>query len=215
MAKSKNKFFVVWKGLKPGIYSSWDECKDQIHGFEGAQYKGFPNMDEATKAFQSSYWNYIKKTHSDSPSNNAQSALFNLSQQSVQNSLSVDAACSGNPGFMEYRGVCVQTGEEIFHKGPFEDGTNNIGEFLALVHGLALLKQKGLNIPIYTDSKTALAWVRNKKAKTKLEQTSYNTELFELIARAEKWLLENDYTTQILKWNTEKWGEIPADFGRK
>lgn len=215
MAKSKNKFFVVWKGVKPGIYPTWDECKAQVHGFEGAQYKGFTSLEEATKAFQLSYWNFIKKNNSNKPNNTAQPPLFNLSQQPIQDSLSVDAACSGNPGLMEYRGVYVQTGEEVFHKGPLEDGTNNIGEFLALVHGLALLKQKEVNIPIYTDSKTALAWVRNKKAKTSLEQTPHNAEIFDLIARAEKWLLTNEYTTQILKWNTEKWGEIPADFGRK
>ena len=133
----------------------------------------------------------------------------------VMESLSVDAACSGNPGDMEYRGVYTKTGEQVFHQGPFPDGTNNIGEFLALVHGLALLKQKNLSMPIYTDSKTAMAWVRKKKAKTELERNSRNEHLFELIARAEKWLNENEYSTEIMKWHTEAWGEIPADFGRK
>ncbi len=215
MAKNKKKFFVVWKGVNPGIYNSWEECKAQTHGFEGAQYKSFKTLEEATKAFQSSYWRYIKKTNSKKRINRNQPAFFDSSQNLIQDSLSVDAACSGNPGVMEYRGVYVQTGEEIFYQGPFEEGTNNIGEFLALVHGLALLKQKNSKIPIYTDSKTALAWVRNKKAKTTLEQTAYNKPLFELIKRAEKWLDENEYSTSILKWNTSRWGEIPADFGRK
>ena len=130
-------------------------------------------------------------------------------------SLSVDAACSGNPGLMEYRGVYTKTGEEIFRQGPFKDGTNNVGEFLALVHGLAFMKQKNSPLPIYTDSKTAIAWVKTKKAKTKLEKNDTNAILFDLISRAEKWLAENKYSTQILKWETEVWGEIPADFGRK
>jgi len=130
-------------------------------------------------------------------------------------SMSVDAACSGNPGVMEYRGVYSKTGEEIFHQGPFKYGTNNIGEFLALVHGLALLKQKNSPLPIYTDSKTALAWVKLKKAKTKLEKNDSTDVLFDLIARAEIWLKNNKYTTVILKWETAVWGEIPADFGRK
>lgn len=212
MAKSKNKFFVVWKGVKPGIYKSWNECKAQVHGFEGAQYKGFTNLAEAERAFQSTYWRYVKpKAKSSLTTSNA----ANTSQQFIKDSLSVDAACSGNPGILEYRGVYVLTGEEIFHRGPFEDGTNNIGEFLALVHGLALLKQKNSNIPIYTDSRTAIAWVRNKKAKTSLAETAHNAELFEMIDRAEQWLQENEYSTQIIKWDTEKWGEIPADFGRK
>jgi ribonuclease HI len=130
-------------------------------------------------------------------------------------SLSVDAACSGNPGPMEYRGVYVKTGEEIFRQGPFEDGTNNVGEFLALVHGLALLKQRNLDMPLYSDSKTAISWVRKRKAATKLERTGRNDAIFELIERAEKWLQTNSFKTEILKWETEAWGEIPADFGRK
>jgi len=116
---------------------------------------------------------------------------------------------------MEYRGVYTKTGEEIFRQGPFKEGTNNIGEFLALVHGLAFLKQMNSSLPIYTDSKTALAWVKAKKAKTKLEKSGVNATLFELVSRAEVWLQQNEYTTEILKWETSVWGEIPADFGRK
>jgi ribonuclease HI len=33
--------------------------------------------------------------------------------------------------------------------------------------------------------------------------------------RAEKWLLSNEFSNEILKWETKAWGEIPADFGRK
>lgn len=104
----------------------------------------------------------------------------------------------------------------IFHKGPFAEGTNNIGEFLALVHALAHLKKSGMtNVPIYTDSKTAQAWVRNKQVRTTLKKSSQNEILFVLMQRAVAWLKSNQYENKILKWNTEKWGEIPADFGRK
>ena len=116
---------------------------------------------------------------------------------------------------MEYRGVYVKTGQEIFKMGPFPDGTNNIGEFLAIVHGLAILKQKGLSIPLYSDSKTAMGWVQKKCCNTKLERTTRNEKLFELVRRAELWLMGNTYPNPIFKWRTEKWGEIPADFGRK
>ncbi len=131
-------------------------------------------------------------------------------------SISVDAACSGNPGIMEYQGVETNTKRRLFHQGPFRDGTNNIGEFLALVHGLGYLKKHGYDsVPIFTDSVTAMAWVRNKKAKTKLDRTAHNAILFDLIERAENWLKTNTYNNPILKWDTENWGEIPADFGRK
>ena len=209
---SKNKFFVVWEGKEPGIYHSWEECKRQIHGFEGAIYKGFSTDAEAREAMVSPCWDYIgknAKTKKPTEEKITRAGLPDLE------SLSVDAACSGNPGIMEYRGVYSKTGEEIFHQGTFKEGTNNIGEFLALVHGLAFLKQKNSPLPIYTDSKTALAWVKSKKAKTKLMKNVVNSELFDLIARAEIWLQNNKYTTQIMKWETSVWGEIPADFGRK
>jgi ribonuclease HI len=209
---SKNKFFVVWEGKEPGIYRSWEECKRQIHGYEGAIYKGFATEAEAREAMVSPCWDYIGKN-----AKTKKPTLEQISKVGVPDleSLSVDAACSGNPGVMEYRGVYSKTGEEIFHQGPFKEGTNNIGEFLALVHGLAFLKQKNSPLPIYTDSKTALAWVKFKKAKTKLEKNTSNEVLFDLITRAEGWLQNNQYNTPILKWETSVWGEIPADFGRK
>ena len=209
---SKNKFFVVWEGKEPGIYGSWNECKQQIHGYEGAIFKGFATEAEAREAMVSPCWDYIGKN-----AKHQKPSAEEIARVGMPNfdSISVDAACSGNPGLMEYRGVYTKTGEQIFHQGPFKDGTNNVGEFLALVHGLAFLKQKNSSLPVYTDSKTALAWIKTKKAKTKLEKNESNTILFELIQRAEKWLVENEYSTQVLKWETEIWGEIPADFGRK
>jgi len=209
---SKNKFFVVWEGKEPGIYRSWEDCKRQIHGFEGALYKGFATEAEAREAMVSPCWDYIGKKTKEKKSSPDEIKKFGMPDYE---SLSVDAACSGNPGIMEYRGVYSKTGEEIFHQGPFKYGTNNIGEFLALVHGLAFLKQKNSPLPIYTDSKTAIAWVRLKKAKTKLEKKESNAVLFELVARAEIWLQNNKFTTPIIKWETSVWGEIPADFGRK
>jgi len=208
----KNKFFVVWEGKEPGIYRSWEECKRQIHGYGGALYKGFATEAEAREAMSSPCWDYIGKNAKEKKPTKEEIAKVGTP---VFESLSVDAACSGNPGAMEYRGVYTKTGEEIFRQGPFKEGTNNIGEFLALVHGLAFLKQKNSSLPIYTDSKTALAWVKAKKAKTKLEKNGVNATLFELVSRAEVWLQQNEYTTEILKWETSVWGEIPADFGRK
>lgn len=209
---AKKNFYVVWKGQKPGVYDSWDDCKAQVSGYEGALYKSFASIDLAQKAFGDNPWIHLNKTNTEKKS--AQKKRI-PSSQIIKNSLAVDAACSGNPGLMEYRGVFVGNGQEIFHQGPFEQGTNNIGEFLALVHGLAMLKQQKSDIPIYSDSVNAIKWVKDKKCKTKLEQTNLSEPIFDLITRAEKWLKENNYTTQIIKWETNDWGEIPADFGRK
>ena len=212
---SKNKFFVVWKGKQPGIYSSWEECKQQVHQFEGALFKGFATEEEAKKAFESLPWKYIDiRNNAQNKSSGKKGKKASIGQP-IMESISVDAACSGNPGLLEYRGVYTKTGKEIFHQGPFRNGTNNIGEFLAIVHALALMKQNNSQLPLYSDSRTALKWVKQKKANTKLEKNEENKSLFELIERAENWLQNNDYSTPLLKWETEAWGEIPADFGRK
>ena len=134
--------------------------------------------------------------------------------ENIKEALCVDAACSGNPGPMEYRGVHIPSGKEVFRFGPIQ-GTNNIGEFLAIVHALALMQQKGVNMPIYSDSVSGMAWVRNRKAKTTLSRTPDTEQALELVARAENWLRTHHFQVPILKWETEKWGEIPADFGRK
>ena len=205
---AKRRYYVVWNGVEPGIYSTWQECEAQIKGIKQALYKSFDSLEEAEKAYSSSPYSYIGSNAKEKKS------AKELPATVIRKALAVDAACSGNPGMMEYRGVYIGTGEEIFHFGPIF-GTNNIGEFLAIVHGLALLKQKNSDIPIYSDSRNALLWVKQKACRTKLPRDKGSEELFGYIDRAEKWLRENRYTTSLIKWETEQWGEIPADFGRK
>lgn len=212
MAK-KQKYYVVWEGREIGVFRSWSECEAQVLNFPGAKYKSFDSEEEALEAFQNGHEDYVSHRadvkHMLPDYRNLASGGPDLE------SLAVDAACSGNPGKMEYRGVYLRSREEVFHMGPLEQGTNNIGEFLAIVHGLALMKQKSLSLPIYSDSANAISWVKQKKCKTKLEKTEKNERIFDLIVRAEKWLRENSYTNPIRKWETRDWGEIPADFGRK
>ncbi|MDE6489977.1 MAG: ribonuclease H, partial [Muribaculaceae bacterium] len=130
--------------------------------------------------------------------------------------IAVDGACAGNPGPMEYQGVRVGTGEQIFHLGPLAGGTNNIGEYLALVHALSLLARNGdSNTPVYSDSRTALSWLKRRHSKTQLVRTAANARVFELLERADRWVASNTWTNPVIKWDTERWGEIPADFGRK
>lgn len=213
MAKTP-KYYVVWSGLNPGIYDSWDECRKQIAGFAGALHRSFPSRRAAEKAFAMGYGAYKQAKNKITPVDllNEQSGIAGKPDF---NSVSVDAACSGNPGVMEYRGVLTDSGKELFRLGPFPEGTVNIGEFLALVHALAFLKKKNNNLPVYSDSVNAIKWVKAGKARTKLEPGEKNRKLFEIIGRAEKWLAENKYENEIRKWLTKYWGEIPADFGRK
>ncbi|MGM9985601.1 MAG: viroplasmin family protein [Bacillaceae bacterium] len=191
------KYYVIWAGKKTGIFTTWDECKQYVTGFKGARYKSFSSKEEAEAAFKG-------ETRSSGKTDTY-----------IAESLCVDAACSGNPGLMEYQGVYTKTGKQIFHFGPVENGTNNIGEYLAIVHGLSYLKKHNIVMPIYTDSQTAISWVRNKKANTSIARNEKTERLWTLIERANNWLKENKVEVPIIKWETDNWGEIKADFGRK
>ena len=233
---AKQKYYVVWNGPSPGVYSSWEACQEAVNGVSGAKYKSFKTQAEAEDAFEMGEEVYESEledsresgnsSESSKPGNSGESSNSskpirpafnpqNLPAEVIREAIAVDAACSGNPGAMEYRGVYLADGKEIFHYGPVH-GTNNIGEFLALVHGLALLKQKGLDtMPIYSDSVNAQLWVRKHQCKTTLVRNDQTEKLYQMIERAETWLRNNTYKNPIIKWQTDKWGEIPADFGRK
>jgi len=226
---TKPKFYAVWHGNPPGLYTNWADCQKAINGISGAQYKSYPTREQAQRALDGSYKAAVeagKKLSGrvqgggygqNGGRNTSELSPAELNRIGEPNlySIAVDAASSGNPGRMEYQGVDTQTGKLLFHQGPFAQGTNNVGEFLALVHGLAYLKKEGSDRAIYSDSRIAIGWVRKKKCGTKLAPHSSNKILFELISRAEFWLRSNTYATSILKWETKVWGEIPADFGRK
>ncbi len=208
----KKKYYTVWEGNEEGVFSTWKECEQSVKGYNGAKYKSFPTKEMAEEAFLNDWKNYVGteiKEKKNIPTELPKDANI------IKESIVVDAACSGNPGKMEYRGVDLMTGLELFRVGVFENGTNNIGEFLAIVHALALVQNYEKAIPIYSDSKIAISWVKAKKCRTKVQRTEKNNYLFEVIQRAEKWLKENQYSNEILKWDTKNLGEIPADFGRK
>lgn len=212
---ASKKYYVVWAGHDTGVFDSWEECKQQIANFPGAKYKSFPSRVEAIEAYRGNpeeYMGLFRKLAQRRPKIVNYEAIPGIRPGSI----AVDAACSHNPGPVEYRGVDIMTGAQLFHVGPLEGGSNNMGEFLAIVHALAWLEKIGrTDIPIYSDSRTGMAWVRNRKAKTTIAPTPQNAPIRGLIARAEAWLQTHTPLNPILKWDTENWGEIPADFGRK
>ncbi|MFK7971099.1 MAG: viroplasmin family protein [Bacteroidia bacterium] len=211
MSKRKPpKFYVVWKGRKPGIYNTWKECQANIMGFPGARYRSFESKAEAEYAF---------KVNPDTLAPAKTKKTTQKADPKVPypngEALTVDAACSRNPGPMEYRGVHLPSKKQLFIQGPYPDGTNNIGEFLAIVHALAWMQKHNVVLPIYTDSKIAIGWIERGQCRTKVAATPGNAQLFEVIRRGEKWLANNAFRAPIYKWQTKAWGEIPADFGRK
>jgi ribonuclease HI len=204
---AKQKYYVVWKGRRAGVFDTWAACSAQVLNYPGAEYKSFDSLAAAEAAFRAAYADFKGQPFS------SQGWLF-APTKPVLPSLSVDAACDGSPGNVEWRGVETETGRQVFRQGPFPDGTNNVGEFLAIVHALTWMKEKNLALPIYSDSENGIAWVKARKCRTKLIHTARNVPLFALIARAEQALAGLE-TVRILKWDTHAWGENPADFGRK
>lgn len=209
---AKKKYYVVWVGRQTGIFNTWEACKAQISGYPKATYKSFKTKELAEQALNSSSKAFIGKDIFETELTDEQLAAIG---EPIRDSIAVDGAWNTATGIEEYQGVHTNTGETLFKVGPFEDGTNNIVEFLAIVHALAYCKKQSLLLPIYSDSRNAISWVKDKEARTNHEKSSKNMKLFELIDRAIKWLKENTYDNKILKWETKAWGENPADFGRK
>ena len=159
---------------------------------------------------------FFPMTNLINPPSNRHDTVLPLPLEVTANAWAVDAACSGNPGPMEYQAIDLATGAQVFHYGPVH-GTNNIGEFLAIVHALALLDKQGITgKTIYSDSRNAILWVKKRQCKTKLERTPQTAPLYAVIARAEAWLRAHPVLQNpVVKWETRQWGEVPADFGRK
>ena len=216
------KYYVVWTGHIPGVYDKLEDAMEQVEGYPGATFKGYESSEEAAIAF--------RRGAAGADSRELGSLLLGAQRQNIPSGnkadyfsnpeidldgWAVDAACAGNPGRMEYRGVELMTGRELFRVGPFEQSTNNIGEFLAIVHALSLMFRNGERHTIYSDSVTGMAWVRNRKVKTQLERNAKTEKSFQLMERALSWLNTHNIDVKIRKWDTERWGEIPADFGRK
>lgn len=210
---SKQKYYVVWHGKETGVFSSWNACKEQVMGFAGAKYKSFETKQQAEEAYKQLSSDHVGKSKKKIELTKEQKRKYG---EPIKDSISVDGACNSKTGRAEYRGVYTHNAQEIFKMGPFDDGTNNIMEFLAIVHALSYCKRESILLPIYSDSRNAISWINKKEVRTKQPRTNNNKPIFDLIERALKWLNENDnYPNKVLKWETKIWGEIPADFNRK
>ncbi|AJS60948.1 ribonuclease H [Paenibacillus sp. IHBB 10380] len=214
---AKQKYYVVWVGNKPGVYSTWAACQEHTAKFKDAKYKSYSSQGEAEQAYKDGWKKHwgIKQPDTKQKQPTSKKSSTSVEEEIDYNSISVDVGTRGNPGPIEYRGVNTQTGEVIFSHGPISKGTNNLGEFLAVVHSLAYLKKEGSLKTVYSDSRTALKWVREKHVATTLERDESTQEVWELVDRALNWLDTNSYGNKVLKWQTQEWGEIKADYGRK
>lgn len=214
---ARRKFYVVFAGYQPGIYDSWEECKTQVDGYKGASYKAYDSCEAATNAFRKvmdveemQFYTFLTRNK------NTGTPDYSAFPEIRTDAIAVDGACDRNPGGnVEYQGVHVASGRQLFHVGPLPHGSNNIGEYIGLVHALAFLAKSGdTTTPVYSDSRTALSWLRRRHSHTTL-QFPPGSRLKELLDRADRWVATHTWSNPVYKWDTESWGEIPADFGRK
>ena len=85
----KNKFYVVWVGVSPGIYTTWEECLQHVKGYKGARYKSFATRAEAERALASP-----EDYQTPAAVRKAPSAPKALPENIDYNAIAVDAACS-------------------------------------------------------------------------------------------------------------------------
>ncbi|MCG8585001.1 MAG: RNase H1/viroplasmin domain-containing protein, partial [Pirellulales bacterium] len=89
MSSRKKKFYVVWEGTVPGVYSNWAECESSIKGFAGAKYKSFPTLESAEAAYQEGPGDYWGTNKFVSALSDEQIAAIG---EPISHSLCVDAA---------------------------------------------------------------------------------------------------------------------------
>lgn len=124
--------------------------------------------------------------------------------------IAVDAAHSMKNSVTEYQGINLATGERLFYQN-LGNQTINIGEFLAVVEAVKYIIEHDFQPrTIYTDSQTAIAWFNAKStASNKQNKEVRKAELFLRVLSADV------DSIKVQHWDNRRWGETPADFGRK
>ncbi|MBQ4283283.1 MAG: ribonuclease H family protein [Lachnospira sp.] len=147
-----SKFYAVRKGLTPGIYRTWDECKAMVHGVAGAEYKSFPTLEEAE-----SYMGREKKA-------DIKSEGFSF----VDGSFNVATGVYGYGGFIEYKGnreIITGSGNDA----EMASMRNVAGEVLGSMAAIERAIELGMtSLDIYYDYSGIEMWAtgewkRNKK----------------------------------------------------
>lgn len=199
------KYYTVWAGLTTGVFSSWKQCQRQILGFKGARFKSFQTLTEAKAALNRRY---------QDRGNNERLPIQTIFQiddtRPITNSITVNGTCNIATGEVEIQAVHTGSKHLVFWKGPYHDGTGDMAEFIAIVETLKYLKSRKLSMPIYSESSTAIKWITNREATTKLPRRASNRELYDFFDSCLAWLDDYTYYNRILKWNTKEWSRSPA-----
>lgn len=198
------RYYVVWKGRRPGIYDSWEACKAQVDGFPNARFKAFPTLNIARRALE------LGPRAAELPT------WFLAEPGPEVPSVAVDAAASQAHGPVLYRGVVLlpEGHTKLLFEGQLPEATVNAGEFVALVEALCRLHEQGCVLPVYTDSRVALTWYQKGGPPEKVRR-AWSEALRRAVEDAAAWLAAHPGPWDVRFWDTPNWGENPADFGHK
>lgn len=164
-----NKYYAVRKGKSPGIYSTWDECKAQVDGYSGAEYKKFNTKEEAM--------DFINPTEKKLPVfSNPEDQLIAYVDGSYNNS---NGSYSYGAVFINHVGD-VETFNKRFKKDVYSEHRNVIGEIYGAIFAMEYAVNHGykelfLHYDYEGIEKWAIgSWKRNKEA-TKMYYDFYNS----------------------------------------
>lgn len=197
VAKSKKKYYVVWRGRETGIFTSWDACLRSVNDFQGALFRGYSTWEEAHDAHLNGYWREVAKNKAVTPTTEV-----------IRHSFATDAVHNAD-GTFSYFITDIEQSRTIYRSPSFHDSNLNVCRFLAIVHALAILTKTSDTRPVYSPSATAISWVSRRECRTSLCRTLGNTVTFDLIIRAGRFLADNLMSNPILRWESESWGEVP------
>lgn len=169
------KFYVVWQGRTPGIYTDWNSCKAQVDKFAGAKYKSFPTQAAAEQAFggKASYSNSNSKSTSKSSTSVKKKPAANgiktytaseINAMDIDVKMFTDGGCEPNPG-QAGSGMAVYRNNQVSELwyGLYNPmGTNNTAELNALHQALIMAEteiQLGHSVAILCDSKYSIQCV--------------------------------------------------------
>jgi len=178
------KFYVVWKGAKTGVFSTWSEVQNHTQGRSDAQFMGFPSKEEAEAAFASTYTKALMKrslankstTSSTTTTKKVASPKLAPSTDKITAEIQIycDGACSPNPGKSGTGLALYQQGKiNSLYYGLYQaNGTNNTAELNGLLYAFKLAKKYLPNVEqvqVLSDSKYSIdcitKWAKGWQAK--------------------------------------------------
>ncbi len=165
------KFYVVWAGREPGIYTDWPSAQKQVIKFAGAKYKSFTSKAEAEAAYASGATNPGNKSAAKTTSSRTASRTNqgnNLSAPPIKTDVVIycDGGCDPNPG-KAGSGVALYHNDrltQLWYGIYNPQGTNNSAELNALYFSLQLAQhaiKQGLSAQIMCDSMYSIQCIRD------------------------------------------------------